>query len=702
MRYIVPNDDKVRTIPLGRMGENLYTEIAFDISAWQREYTIDSIVLFMLRAQDAPDSAYPAALTIEGNYAVHVLTSTDLEYIGTGKCQLQMTSGAVIAKSKVYSTICLQSIASNGEAPAPWQEWWASVGATATTLPAGETATASYDPVTNQFSFAIPKGDPGTLAPLDRTLTLEDYAADAKATGDALDTKANVDGYYESLTAGNAEQLVGTVAVDDKYPYLFRTTGGSLDVGDRKNVKQITGGTIVWNQLIANGNFADGTTGWQVVNGTISAADGVLTFKATASGGWVEGQMSRVEGHKYLTCASIQKTNATEDIMMFPTMASSPYRVIDNTEWQRVGAVWVASASGLHYFPRVYSASPSGWANVYVKDVMCIDLTLAFGSTIADYLYSLEQAEQGSGYATLKAWGFAKKDYYSYTAGTLESVCTSAQKTVGFNAYNHTTGKAKVVGGVGYQVTGDYTSLTLDGSAITPDEDGYFTPSADGEITVVGGDADTTCIHIVWDGSRDDEFEEYAEHTYALDESLTLRGIPMLDANNRLYYDGDKYAPDGTVTRRYGTRAYQAGDVTDGATMITDGVNTVYKLTTPTTESADAFTNPQVIDDFGTEEYIDYPVSQGTRDVAIPVGHISAYQSNLVAKLEMSPDSPSGGDGDYIVRQTGGMNEYVPLASNPTISALLGRIPEAPANDGTYTLKCVVSGGVKTYSWVAG
>ena len=93
MRYIVPNDDKVRTIPLGRMGENLYTEIAFDISAWQSEYTIDSIVLFMLRAQDAPDSAYPATLTIEGNYAVHVLTSTDLEYIGTGKCQLQMTSG---------------------------------------------------------------------------------------------------------------------------------------------------------------------------------------------------------------------------------------------------------------------------------------------------------------------------------------------------------------------------------------------------------------------------------------------------------------------------------------------------------------------------------------------------------------------------------------------------------------------------------
>ena len=33
---------------------------------------------------------------------------------------------------------------------------------------------------------------------------------------------------------------------------------------------------------------------------------------------------------------------------------------------------------------------------------------------------------------------------------------------------------------------------------------------------------------------------------------LELRGIPKLDASNNLYYDGDEYTPDGTVTRKYG------------------------------------------------------------------------------------------------------------------------------------------------------
>jgi hypothetical protein len=38
---------------------------------------------------------------------------------------------------------------------------------------------------------------------------------------------------------------------------------------------------------------------------------------------------------------------------------------------------------------------------------------------------------------------------------------------------------------------------------------------------------------------------------YALDPSLTLRGIPKLDSKNKLYYDGDTYESDGTVTRKY-------------------------------------------------------------------------------------------------------------------------------------------------------
>ena len=104
-----------------------------------------------------------------------------------------------------------------------------------------------------------------------------------------------------------------------------------------------------------------------------------------------------------------------------------------------------------------------------------------------------------------------------------------------------------------------------------------------------------------------------------------------------------------------------------------NGVYLVYELAEPTTETADTYTNPQIVDDFGTEEYVDYAVSQSTRDVAIPVGHQTQYMANLKAKLEMSPNSPEGA-GDYIVRQTNGENEYVTLASNATIQNIIARL----------------------------
>ena len=68
---------------------------------------------------------------------------------------------------------------------------------------------------------------------------------------------------------------------------------------------------------------------------------------------------------------------------------------------------------------------------------------------------------------------------------------------------------------------------------------------------------------------------------------------------------------------------------------------------------------------FGTEEYV--------TDSIVPVGHVTQYQPDIKAKLEMAPDSPDT-DGDYIVRHSGGQNAYVSLSSNATIQSMLDRI----------------------------
>ena len=522
--------------------------------------------------------------------------------------------------------------------------------------------------------------------------------------GGKLATKAEIDGSYEQLTAGNAEQLVATIGISDKVPYNFRTSGGSVDIGDRE-VDKIIGGTIAWNQLIRDGNFPNSTSLWTTGASNASVAfsgnEATLTLGGDAWNNDIRQKTTFVQltqGHKvvfsldYLmssglsACSlrigrgngSISGLSYSSSYQHFSTVFSVTSDFADNTKTLRI-TLWE-------------NGSSLSGQTIKVKNFCCFDLTAMFGSTIADYIYSLETGTAGAGVAWFRH--LFPMPYYAYSAGSLQSVNTSKHRMVGFNAYDNSTGTAKLVGGMQYQITGTYTAISLDGTSITPDASGKFTPGANGTLTVTGGNATDTCVHLVWDGSRNGEYEAYTVREYALDSDLTLRGIPKLDADNRLYYDGDSYESDGTVTRKYGSRAYTSGDATDGSTMITDGTTTVYKLTTPTTESADAYTNPQIVDDFGTEEYIDAGVtaSTPTRDVAVPVGHDTMYRANLRAKLEMAPNSPDG-DGDYIVRQSGGENVYVP------ISIPADELPDAPTTDGTYVLTCTVADGSATFTW---
>ena len=61
------------------------------------------------------------------------------------------------------------------------------------------------------------------------------------------------------------------------------------------------------------------------------------------------------------------------------------------------------------------------------------DLTQLFGTTIADYAYTLETQTAGSGIQWLKEQGYFTKDYYDYNAGSIESVKLGSKRYVGKN-----------------------------------------------------------------------------------------------------------------------------------------------------------------------------------------------------------------------------------------------------------------------------
>ena len=383
----------------------------------------------------------------------------------------------------------------------------------------------------------------------------------------------------------------------DTTPYLNRAMPTQSNAYNRES-GVIIGGTVVWNQLvqyIASGGDNGITYTW---NG-----DGSYTLNGTASANSYRFVCSGIPANHVGLAIAISNSS---DVQM-----------------------WFAGYTGTNKKETMHKPSSVYGVCLYVPSGVTLnnvkvfpqfyDLTAMFGSTIADYIYSLEQATAGAGVAWFRR--YFPEDYYPYSANTLQSVQATAHKTY----------------------------------------------DADGNVL----------------------------GNYALDSSLTLRGIPKLDANNNLYYDGDTYASDGTVTRKYGvvdlgtlnwnknttvstSKVYfgTAAEIVDAkkstgnsysqpilcgkymteswshaldydgydktialgykdhssivvydsacANMTAaefktamNGVYLVYELATPTTETAQAYTNPQIVDPDGTEEYV-------TAN-SVPVGHDSTY-----------------------------------------------------------------------------
>ena len=572
---------------------------------------------------------------------------------------------------------------------------------------------------------------------------------------DSAEDLAKIDGYYENMAVGEAEQVLSKVGITNTAPYSFRPTGAASDVGNRKSIKKIIGGSIVWNQLIANGNFSS-SSGWNANRATLLVENNKATLTMTSDSNNATyltktgSAVVTVSARKYFCSAFL--TASANTVARFTVKGTTSNNISLNAgERTFCSAIITAGGAGSGFILYVNVGgrlSPDD--TVVVENVQLIDVTRMFGGQ--DNISANE----------FKAV-FAPKDYYAENAGTMLSVSTTGHKTVGFNLLD-SNGEAKLVGGQATQITGTYTSIayeTLGGNAetLTPDENGIFTPMSDGILSVTGA-GDDTCVHLVWGGYRDRDYEEHVENTYALDSDLTLRGVPITDASGKFWFDGDTYKPDGTVTRKY--REIVIDGTTTGRKVVSDSAVVefkpgryycyipldVYGINTSLGGGliADDFTTKVsyanksiyigsnghnlIFGDFGDEldtaakwnaffanhnVTVVYEVAEPTtesadsystnmvcddfgteefidsRTVTVPVGHETLYRANNADKLDHLP-APALTDGDYIIHQE---NRQM------TLKATAAEIPPLPAEDGTYNLKLTVSGDTKTLEWEA-
>ena len=477
------------------------------------------------------------------------------------------------------------------------------------------------------------------------------------------------DGYTSATVINSA-----TSPVLDKVPYLNRPL--PENAGTRL-LDTIVGGTVAFNQLIQNGNF-ESTTDWSAQNATINgASNNELDVSYLGNGQYQQNIIYNLGftpdvSHVYFTTIDVKLPSSSGEIGLLGGSQTNLISTTASTEWQTLSAVFKGNT--YQYFIIRNRTSSVELNNMKIRNVMFIDLTVLFGSsTIADYVYTLESGTAGAGVTWLKTHGFIAKDYYDYNVGTLVSVKPTKHIEVGKNQVNvdnaeigtawngaSNSARARLVipcfPNTNYVLTMNGT-MTVDGvyfgesKTIPPSGIGavtfpkIFTTASTSKYITLGfnktsiAKSDIEALKLQLEFGTATDFEPYTNHEYTLD-TPDLYGLFKIDASNNLYCDGNTYKSSGEVVLYYEQRAYQSGDESL-PDAITDGTNTVVKLATPSSTTADTFTNPQVCENGGSEEYTD------TREYPVPVGHDTVYGTDMTVNEVEFGVTVYGGSVDF-------------------------------------------------------
>ena len=295
-----------------------------------------------------------------------------------------------------------------------------------------------FKPATTQYVSGNILCDKYTVGSMQETQTVNNviaigasginyvYIKDTSYT-DATAFKESLQGVYLWYETTDSTPTTSPFLGNIKYPqwlltdqeFTYRQSPAEED--GLAKITDIKGNTLVWNQLIRNGNFAD-TSNWSAESGaTLSISNNIATISSTvANNGIIQYFPNPLTvGHKYLIKAEFNVP--TEYRCVIGTAANQGVQtdklISTANTWTEVSGIGTCTIATTSFYCFVRGTT---YENVKIRNVMCFDLT-QMGLDITDpseftSLFSLP--------------------YYAYNQGSLLSFNGNGIKTVGKNIFD--------------------------------------------------------------------------------------------------------------------------------------------------------------------------------------------------------------------------------------------------------------------------
>ena len=133
--------------------------------------------------------------------------------------------------------------------------------------------------------------------------------------------------------------------------------------------------------LVTNGDFSNGTTGWTGGSSSLSVISGVANFLSAGKYGNAKATVSTIASHKYYICAHLKSTSSNVRIALLDTAERLDYRYSSGSNtFELISAVALCGSTTSSAIIKIQDMRSSDWDTVYFDNVSCIDLTAAFGA----------------------------------------------------------------------------------------------------------------------------------------------------------------------------------------------------------------------------------------------------------------------------------------------------------------------------------
>ena len=298
-------------------------------------------------------------------------------------------------------------------------------------------------------------------------------------------TELNVykDGTEQLLPVNTSEPTTSPILADIRYPtgiwrnkQYFTYRESPTEATGKARIKSIKGNTLVWNQLIQNGDFSDDTTGWASAKGTSTVSGNVLTYAVTEVGtgsnqNFVRQNQAIIGSHKYLISFDAKVSKANMQLSASRGSSSNYFvraTITSADTWQHIENIGVADSNGSNLYIRYQNVTDIGEIGdtFSIRNVNFFDITQNENITSVDYFRSLFNLP-----------------FYAYNSGSLLNLNGGGIKTTGKNLVFKTI-EGAYISSDGQILTGTANDMVV--AQVMQGQTYSFTFSTAGTSTFVG------------------------------------------------------------------------------------------------------------------------------------------------------------------------------------------------------------------------